>query len=104
MENELISGLLDIFGDNVSKIILYGSVARNEETDESDIDVAVIITNPVSSDVRNLFINWSAQMDLKYDCVLSVIDIEKEKFDMWENTLPFYRNVSREGIVLWTAA
>jgi predicted nucleotidyltransferase len=104
MENELISGLLDIFGDNVSKIILYGSVARNEETDESDIDVAVIITNPVSSDVRNMFINWSAQMDLKYDCVLSVIDIEKEKFDMWENTLPFYRNVSREGIVLWTAA
>jgi predicted nucleotidyltransferase len=104
MENELISGLLDIFGDNVSKIILYGSVARNEETDESDIDVAVIITSPVSDDVRNLFINWSAQMDLKYDCVLSVIDIEKEKFDMWENTLPFYRNVSREGIVLWTAA
>jgi predicted nucleotidyltransferase len=104
MENELISGLLDIFGDNVSKIILYGSFARNEETDESDIDVAVIITSPVSSDVRNLFINWSAQMDLKYDCVLSVIDIEKEKFDMWKNTLPFYRNVSREGIVLWTAA
>jgi predicted nucleotidyltransferase len=104
MENELISGLLDIFGDNVSTIILYGSVARNEETDESDIDVAVIITSPVSDDVRNLFINWSAQMDLKYDCVLSVIDIEKEKFDMWENTLPFYRNVSREGIVLWTAA
>jgi predicted nucleotidyltransferase len=104
MENELISGLLDIFGDNVSKIILYGSVARNEETDESDIDVAVIITSPVSGDVRNLFINWSAQMDLKYDCVLSVIDIEKEKFDMWKNTLPFYRNVSREGIVLWTAA
>jgi predicted nucleotidyltransferase len=104
MENELISGLLDIFGNNLSKIILYGSVARNEQTDESDIDVAVIITNPVSSDVRNLFINWSAQMDLKYDCVLSVIDIEKEKFDMWENTLPFYKNVSREGIVLWTAA
>ena len=25
--------------DNIIKIILYGSVARNENTDESDIDI-----------------------------------------------------------------
>jgi predicted nucleotidyltransferase len=104
MENELINGLIDIFGDNLSRIILYGSVARNEDTVESDIDIAVITVNPISSDVRDLFIRWSAQMDLKYDCVLSIIDIEKEKFDTWKNTLPFYRNVSKEGVTLWTAA
>lgn len=35
---ELVSGLCDIFRDNIFQIILYGSVARNEATTESDID------------------------------------------------------------------
>lgn len=32
MKNEIITGLLDIFSDNILTIILYGSVARNENT------------------------------------------------------------------------
>ena len=43
MKEELIAGLLKIFGNNISMIILYGSVARNEYTDESDIDIAVVV-------------------------------------------------------------
>ena len=42
MKEELIAGLLKIFGNNISMIILYGSVARNEYTDESDIDIAIV--------------------------------------------------------------
>ena len=42
MRKELVQGLTDIFRNNISMIILYGSVARNEATDESDIDVAII--------------------------------------------------------------
>jgi predicted nucleotidyltransferase len=104
IEDELVNGLLDIFGENISKIILYGSFARNEETDESDIDIAVINIYPISEDIRDAFIDWSSEMDLKYDRVFSIIDIEKERFEAWENVLPFYKNVSREGIVLWSAA
>jgi predicted nucleotidyltransferase len=104
LKDELVNGLLDIFSDNLVRIILYGSVARNENTDESDIDIAVIITNPISAEVRKSFISWNADMDLKYDCVLSIIDIENDKFETWKNVLPFYRNVSDEGIVLWSAA
>lgn len=104
LKEELVNGLLDIFKDNIVRIILYGSVARNENTDESDIDIAVIITNPISDEVRKSFISWNADMDLKYDCVLSIIDIENDKFESWKNVLPFYRNVSNEGIVLWATA
>jgi predicted nucleotidyltransferase len=104
LKDELINGLLDIFSENIVKIILYGSVARNENTDESDIDIAVIVAHPISDDVRKAFINWNADMDLKYDCVLSIIDIEKDNFETWVDVLPFYKNVSNEGIVLWTAA
>lgn len=43
MKDELIRGLLDIFHNDISMIILYGSAARNEATSESDIDIAIIM-------------------------------------------------------------
>lgn len=40
IKNELIEGLKNIFKDNLESIILYGSVAKGTDTDESDIDIA----------------------------------------------------------------
>lgn len=42
-------------------------------------------------------------MNLKYDKVFSVIDINIDDFNKWEKTIPFYRNVN-EGVILWKAA
>ena len=69
MKEELIAGLLKIFGNNISMIILYGSVARNEYTDESDIDIAIILKNEIDNKTKEQFINWSADMDIRYDRV-----------------------------------
>lgn len=43
IKQELVQGLTEIFQWNMSAIILYGSVARGDETDESDIDIAIVI-------------------------------------------------------------
>ena len=67
MKEELIAGLLKIFGNNISMIILYGSVARNEYTDESDIDIAIILKNEIDNKTKEQFINWSADMPLGAD-------------------------------------
>lgn len=104
MKNEIITGLLDIFSDNILTIILYGSVARNENTPESDIDIAIVIKNNMDDDTRDKFMRWSADMDLKYDKIFSIIDIEKNNLENWGHILPFYKNVKKEGIVLWKAA
>lgn len=58
MREELIRGLTDIFQNNISMIILYGSVARNEATDESDVDVAIIVKNQMDKDTKSRFVNW----------------------------------------------
>ena len=36
MKDELVIGLLNLFHENLSMIILYGSVARNESTSEKE--------------------------------------------------------------------
>lgn len=103
MIHDLIEGLRDIFSKNVLQIILYGSVARHEETSDSDIDIAIIINDVSFSEVRNKFIEWNSEMDMKYNRFFSIVDIEKSQMDKWGNVLPFYKNIKEKGIVLWKA-
>ena len=104
MKNELIQGLKGLFSDNILMIILYGSVARNEATPESDIDIAIIMKKEMDEETKNRFMIWTADMDIRYDRVFSIIDILEENMKKWGNVLPFYRNVKKEGLVLWKAA
>ena len=78
MKNELIKGLLDIFQGDISMIILYGSVARNEAGPESDIDIAIIMKKDMDEDRKDRFISWSADMDIRYDRVFSIVDIRED--------------------------
>ena len=103
MTVDIVNGLREIFGSNIIEIILYGSVARKEADAESDIDIAVIIENSQHDDQREKFMFWNSEMDMKYDRVFSIIDIEQEKLNKWGNVLPFYKNIMKDGVVLWKA-
>lgn len=101
---ELVGGLVAIFDGNIQQIILYGSFARKEETPESDVDIAIILQKGISDDKRNEFLEWAAELDMKYEKVFSIVDIESQKMERWGNVLSFYQNIRKEGIVLWKAA
>ena len=103
MKEDLIHGLIDIFSSNILAVILYGSVARNDNTDDSDIDIVIIIKNEMDDATKERFIHWSAELDLRYDRVFSIIDIQEENMEKWGNVLPFYQNIQKEGIILWKA-
>ena len=62
-------------------VILYGSVARNDNTDESDIDIAIIVKNEMDDATKERFIRWSTELDLQYDRVFSIIDIQEENME-----------------------
>lgn len=55
MKEDLIKGLLDIFSGDIEAIMLYDSVARNESTSESDIDIAVIIKREMDDEKTGTF-------------------------------------------------
>ena len=101
---ELVQGMVEIIKSDIVKVILYGSVARGTNDEESDIDIMIIIKNELDSFAEDKLSDFIVDMNLKYDKVFSVIDVNVHKFDKWAAVLPFYQNVDREGIVLWTAA
>lgn len=104
MMNELVDGLRKIFDGNIRQIILYGSVARNEATPESDIDIAIILQKGLTETDREPFVSFAADLDLKYERVFSIVDIEQRNMEKWGDILPFYKNIRDEGVVLWKAA
>ena len=102
--NELVNGLIELFGAKLEQVILYGSFARGDADEESDIDVAVILSAALSPDIMERFIAFNAELDLKYNKVFSIIDINRDDIQKWGTIVPFYKNINREGIVLWKAA
>ena len=103
MKTDIVNGLLSIFREDILQIILYGSVAKEEDTSESDIDIAIILKSELTNERRKEFISWSADLDLKYDRIFFNIDINKKRLDEWGKVLPFYVNIQQEGISLWKA-
>ena len=101
---ELVDGILAIFDTQVIRIVLYGSYARGTNTPESDVDVALLLNGSLNRETENKLSDLVVDLNLKYDKVFSVIDIDYAVFQKWENVTPFYRDVNKEGIVLWKAA
>ena len=101
---QLIPQVVSIYGDLLVSVILYGSVARGTNTAESDVDVAMLVHGALDRDTEDKLSDFIVDMNIKYDRVFSVIDIDAEKFFQWEAVTPFYQNVNKEGIVLWKAA
>lgn len=101
---ELVEGILSILESQVIRIVLYGSVARGTNTAESDVDIALLLNGNLSRETEDKLSDLIVDLNLKYDIVLSVIDIDYEMFKKWEKVTPFYKNVNEEGVVLWMAA
>ena len=98
---ELTEGILSAIGDSVSAIMLYGSSARGTATNESDVDIAVMVRKALSKEEENRLDDLIVDLNLKYDKVFSVVDIADDEYQKWKNIVPFYKNVSSEGIILW---
>lgn len=102
--HELVDGILRALSTQVIRIVLYGSVARGTNTPESDIDIAIFVHTKLDADMEDRLSDVVVDMNLKYNKVFSVIDIDDATYQKWRGVTPFYQNVDREGVVLWTAA
>ena len=102
---ELAESLCHVYGDKLRSVISYGSVARRTQTEESDIDIMILIdgSNDELRQYDDKLNDISTDFSLKYFKVLSVVDVSYQEYLDWKNLSPFYKNVSEEGVVLYAA-
>ncbi|MBU2507346.1 MAG: nucleotidyltransferase domain-containing protein [Bacteroidetes bacterium] len=100
---DLQNELSNLIGTRLIKIILYGSYARSSESDDSDIDL-IVLTDFPDSEIRLLsekINSITVDLSLKYDIVVSLIIKNISTFNKYSNVIPFYNNISTDGIVLY---
>ena len=90
-----------LLGDKLSKIILYGSYARGDYRENSDVDVMILVKNMNEEDIRiaeEKICDMAFDIELERGVHISAILKDESQFEDWEETLPFYYNVRREGV------
>lgn len=101
---EMCETLGEIYGSTIEEVILYGSYARGQESNESDVDMALVLKENQTEEQYDRMTDVVVDYQLDLGITLSVISIEQSEFKKWKTTLPFYKNVDKEGIVLWKSA
>lgn len=97
---QLVDVYRNIYGDDVVEIFLYGSYARKEETDQSDVDIVAIVRGNRLDLQKKLKSIWdiSADIGLENDVVVSPTVVPYDEFEKYREILPYYMNIEKEGI------
>lgn len=88
-----------IYGTDVSGVFLYGSYARGDNDVHSDIDIVAIVRGNRLELQQKLKKVWdrAADIGMENDVVVSPTVIPYDEFEKYKDTLPYYRNILREG-------
>ncbi len=95
--SELNQALRRLYGTRLRQVILYGSWARGDATDDSDIDIAIVLDGDVSP---TLEIDRTAgvvfDLNLKHGVLISVYPVSE--VDYRKVSSPLLLNLRREGV------
>jgi predicted nucleotidyltransferase len=101
-----LENIQKIYGAHLKSVILYGSYARGDYNSDSDVDIMILVDltdseiEEFSDELSELGYEYNVENDIWIMPIVKNID----HFRYWENAYPFYRNVQREGVVLYEAA
>jgi predicted nucleotidyltransferase len=94
---ELKQGLAEIYGDRLKAVYLFGSYARGDYHEGSDLDVMIVLSD---------YLNYGAEIDRSGE-LISRLSLESEvsisrviiKENQWqESDTPLLRNIRAEGV------
>jgi predicted nucleotidyltransferase len=77
----------------VTKLILFGSKARGTSEPDSDIDLLILTSCPVSSELREAISDRLADINLRNDVLLTSIVVSEHD---WSNGLIHYMLIHEE--------
>ena len=97
--SELLHRLYDQF--HVVSVILYGSVARGEADEESDIDLLILTAEPLARPARHDITDVVFDVNLRYGTNFSTLVLDQQA---WETgavaVLPLKEAIVQDGISL----
>jgi len=97
--SEIRLGLEGLYGDRLKGLVLYGSQARGDAEEGSDIDVAVILSEPIDlAEEVNRTGELRVNLCLRHETVVSFLYLEPAELESKRS--PALLNIRREGIAI----
>jgi uncharacterized protein len=94
---ELRGDLVQVLGDQLDTVLLFGSHARGEAGPASDLDVLIVLRGEFSySDMLRRTSTVIATLSLDHDVVISRAFVSRKRFETEQS--PFLMNVRAEGM------
>ena len=84
----------------IRSVILYGSKARGDFLEHSDVDLLFVADSDVARTTRDGIYDIMYDYELAHDVVVSGVFVSEQDFR--NKVSPFLIKVRREGIVLWS--
>jgi predicted nucleotidyltransferase len=94
---KLETGLRDLYGERFRRLLLYGSYARGDAREGSDVDLLLLLAgtiNPFREVLRMEPVTWP--LSLEYDTVLSVTPMSTEAFERQDSL--FLRTIQQDVV------
>ena len=87
------------YQDRMSRVVLFGSHARQEATQNSDVDILIVLKDPVDASLEiDRTSKFIAQLCLDNNLLISRLFMPQSRYET-ENS-PLLRNIRKEGIEL----
>lgn len=100
---EFAEDMQKLFVNQLSSVVVYGSYARGDYTETSDVDIMLIVKIS-ENEIRNYLDQVSDQAFeylMKYGIQISPVIKNENHFKYWMDNLPYYRNVKNEGVIVY---
>lgn len=96
---DLQAALRQLYGPQAPRLLLYGSYARGEANEASDVDVLLVYPEqvPAGGEIQRLC-GILADLNLRYQVLISVLPASQQDLHTAQNT--FWNTIRREGITL----
>lgn len=96
---QLYDGISPLFPDNKMDVYLFGSYARGDAEEGSDIDLMMLVDSPREEIAKK---NWligdiAGDLLIEHGVQVSPIVENRNWFHSNANVIPLFRNILREG-------
>ena len=95
--------LKELLQNNLIKIVLYGSYARGDYNNLSDIDIFVLVKNNKNelNSLLNKICDKFYELDLKYNVTLNPLIESSQVYDKYKDYSLLFENIEKDGVVLY---
>lgn len=88
---------------NLIKIVLYGSYARGDYNNFSDIDIFILVSNQKEElgQILNLITEELFDLDIKYNVTINPVIENLQIYNANKEYSILFENIEKEGVVLY---